>query len=327
MYREENLTVDLKVKEYNALRLKQMDSTKLIVKLIDDSIPIDLTNLDVDIIFTKPNQKIVMQSNNITVDNNRISIILLDDCLRMSGKAKIEIELKKNTEIVSSFFIPIFIEPTSKENIQSDNTPNYIETLEDAIVLEKERQKAETLRKNAEENRIQNEESRNSAEEARITNETTRESAEEIRSNNETSRQEAETQRTNNETNRISAESARVEAENKRTEEFKKIKEDLVSVDVKDVADLKKAIIIQSAIIKTTDTIPENTNYEIPIKYEVGNNSLEINYMGEKLVKNEHYVEVGEVGTKSNIIQFYDWGQAVPVDRIIEFVVRGDYSE
>ncbi len=322
MYREEKLIVDLKVKEYNALRLKQMDSTKLIVKLIDNGLPISLTDLAADIIFTKPNQKIIMQSNNITVDNDKISIILLKDCLRMSGKAKMEIELKKDTEIVSSFFIPIFIEPTSKENIQSDNTPNYIETLEDAIVLEKERQKAETLRKNAEANRIQNEEGRSSAEETRITNETTRESAEETRSNNETARQEAEIERINNETSRTSSEEMRQKAYN----EIKKYMQD-------------NEIGTHKYFMKATTTIQTDTNFTIPSKYKVGANVLDVYLMGEKLIKTTsehvgHYKEIGEVGSISNTIQLdsinedgtsEEW--QVNAGEYFEFVVRGEYNE
>ena len=78
--------------------------------------------------------------------------------------------------------------------------------------------------------------------------------------------------------------------------------------------------------LTTTTPIAENTNYTIPLNYKVGSNTLDIYYMGEKLVKDEHYIEVGESGTVSNIIQFKDWGQSVPKDRIIEFVVKGEYS-
>ena len=78
--------------------------------------------------------------------------------------------------------------------------------------------------------------------------------------------------------------------------------------------------------LTTTTTIAENTDYTIPVNYKVGSNTLDIYYMGEKLVKNEHYIEVGESGAVSNIIQFKDWGQSVPKDRIIEFVVKGEYN-
>lgn len=78
--------------------------------------------------------------------------------------------------------------------------------------------------------------------------------------------------------------------------------------------------------ITTDEEIAENTDYEIPCYYKVGDDVLDIFYMGEKLIKGIHFIEVGETGAISNIIQFYNWGQSVPAGRTIEFVVRGVYS-
>lgn len=85
-------------------------------------------------------------------------------------------------------------------------------------------------------------------------------------------------------------------------------------------------IVINSYIITTETEIAENTDYEIPCYYKVGEDVLDIYYMGEKLIKDIHYKEVGTAGTISNKIQFYNWGQAVPTSRTIEFVVRGVYT-
>ena len=85
-------------------------------------------------------------------------------------------------------------------------------------------------------------------------------------------------------------------------------------------------IVINKYIIETEEEIPENTNYEIPCNYKVGQDVLEIYYMGERLIKGTHYIEVGTDGDISNTIQFYNWGQSVPIGRTIEFVVRGVHS-
>ena len=85
---------------------------------------------------------------------------------------------------------------------------------------------------------------------------------------------------------------------------------------------MQRNFVTHKYIVNTIEEIPENTNYEIPCFYKVGEDVLDIIYMGEKLVKDEHYKEVGETGTISNTIQFFDWGQSVPVDRTIEFIVR-----
>jgi len=83
---------------------------------------------------------------------------------------------------------------------------------------------------------------------------------------------------------------------------------------------------IQKATITTTTEIAENTNYTIPLNYKVGADVLDIFYMGEKLIKDTHYIEIGNAGSVSNTIQFYNWGQAVPTGRTIEFIVRGVYE-
>lgn len=54
MKREEVIIVDLKVKDYSSIRLKQLDTTKLKFKILDNSLAVDLANKTAKIIFTKP---------------------------------------------------------------------------------------------------------------------------------------------------------------------------------------------------------------------------------------------------------------------------------
>lgn len=72
-------------------------------------------------------------------------------------------------------------------------------------------------------------------------------------------------------------------------------------------------------IIETTNRniateIKQNTNYEVP-DYIVGTNSLVIYFEGNKLIKDENYIEVDETH-----IQFKDWN--VPVDSNLEILIR-----
>ena len=113
-----------------------------------------------------------------------------------------------------------------------------------------------------------------------------------------------------------------IEAEKIQDEDIIPIVQNNVNKKIK----MKKLRTETHTTLTTTTTIAENTNYTIPLNYKVGSNTLDIYYMGEKLVKDEHYIEVGESGAVSNIIQFKDWEQSVPKDRIIEFVVKGEYS-
>lgn len=113
-----------------------------------------------------------------------------------------------------------------------------------------------------------------------------------------------------------------IEAEKIQDEDIIPIVQNNVNKKIK----MKKLRTETHTALTTTTPIAENTNYTIPVYYKVGSNTLDIYYMGEKLVKDEHYIEVGESGAVSNIIQFKDWEQSVPKDRIIEFVVKGEYS-
>lgn len=71
---------------------------------------------------------------------------------------------------------------------------------------------------------------------------------------------------------------------------------------------IEEAINIQRATVTLESTVNANTNYTLPsgMYYEVGNDSLEINYCSSKLIKGQDYVEVGTAGQVSNTIQFLD---------------------
>lgn len=129
MKRVENLTIDVKNSEYNEIKLKQMDSTRLIIKLLDDSKPVALVDHTADVVFTRPNGQIIIQDAIIDQKEN-IIVDLNADCLRSYGNAKLEAEIKMGGDVLSSFQLTIKIEKTSKQDIQPENTENYIESME-----------------------------------------------------------------------------------------------------------------------------------------------------------------------------------------------------
>lgn len=100
---------------------------------------------------------------------------------------------------------------------------------------------------------------------------------------------------------------------------------------------IEEAINIQRATVTLSSTVNANTNYTLPtgMYYEVGNDSLEINYCGSKLIKGVDYSEVGTAGDVSNTIQFLDSVGDLDMSDVegfenfeetLEFVVRGEYS-
>ena len=100
-------------------------------------------------------------------------------------------------------------------------------------------------------------------------------------------------------------------------------------------AKISKLLPLKRATVTLESTVNANTNYTIPIYYQVGNNSLEINYCGSKLIKGVDYNEIGNTGEVSNIIQFLDSVGDLDMSDVdgfenfeetLEFVVRGEYS-
>lgn len=100
---------------------------------------------------------------------------------------------------------------------------------------------------------------------------------------------------------------------------------------------IEEAINIQRATVILENTVNANTNYTLPTNmyYEVGNDSLEINYCGSKLIKGVDYNEIGNAGEVSNVIQFTDSIGDLDMSDVegfedfsetLEFIVRGEYS-
>ena len=78
--------------------------------------------------------------------------------------------------------------------------------------------------------------------------------------------------------------------------------------------------------------ITNDYSITIPLKYIVGDNSLEVFWNGTKLIKatsveDGHYKEFGEEGALSNTIKMYrtvtDGNYTLTQDVVLEFVVRG----
>lgn len=83
-----------------------------------------------------------------------------------------------------------------------------------------------------------------------------------------------------------------------------------------------KATIIQECLI-VTEEISQNINFTIPVNYKVKEGLLDVYYEGCKLVLGEHYIEIGEEGSISNVIQLKDWSCS---SGIFDFIVRGVYT-
>ena len=335
MKRTLNIIVDLKVQEYTPIKLKQIDTTQLNITVLDETIETDLTGMTANLIVGRANKTTVIQSSGITIEDNKVQIILIDDCLRVKGKTTLEIELKKDNETVSTFCIPAIVEGTAKDNIQSTNTPNYWETLENAAEEEVKRVQAEASRVEAENARAQAEKSRVDAEDDRVKAETLRVNAEDNRVKAETLRVSAEDNRVKAETLRVSAEEEREKSETQRIEDFEKIKNNAFVINIQDIADLKaktQEIEMYTYNLILTENVALGGEITLPFYYKVGASVLQVYYMGQLLLLSSddagtdgHYREVGEANSISNKIKLTsDW--SADKGEYFKFVVKGVYT-
>lgn len=82
--------------------------------------------------------------------------------------------------------------------------------------------------------------------------------------------------------------------------------------------------------IVVTEEIEALTEYELPCNYKVGDNSLEIFYNNEMLIKETsedeeaNYREIGTVGNTSNKVVF---GWNLPIGSILNILVKGDFED
>ena len=335
MKRTLDITVDLKVQEYTPIKLKQIDTTQLNITVLDNTVEVDLTGMSANLIIGRENNTTVIQSSGISIEDNKVQIVLIDDCLRVKGKTTLEIELKKDNETVSTFCIPAIVEKTAKDNIQSTNTPNYWETLENAAEEEAKRVQAEESRAEAETARAEAETERAEAEDERIDAESERTEAETARAEAETDREAAETERENAETSRASAENARKQAEAQRAEDFEEIKNNAFVINIQDIADLKaktQEIEMYTYNLILNENVAAGGEIVLPFYYKVGANVLQVYYMGQLLLLSSddagtdgHYREVGTSGSLSNKIKLtMDW--SAETGEYFKFVVKGVYS-
>lgn len=133
MKREIDVRVDLNVKSYDEILLKQLDTTQLIFDIYQDNKKVELADLSANIIFLKPNGTVVIQEATVDSSENIVVADLKIDCVRSYGRGRIEVELKKDTEVISTFQVDVKIEKTAKDDVKSDDSPNYIEEVENEL--------------------------------------------------------------------------------------------------------------------------------------------------------------------------------------------------
>lgn len=131
------INLDLKTNNYAELELKQGCDDTVIATITDLGEVVDLAGQVVTVEMLKADKTFIIQSNNIGVLGNKITIKLNKDFTRVFGKAKLQIKLTKATEIMGSWVVDCWIrEGAINQAIgESGNVVTIIETLENNINL------------------------------------------------------------------------------------------------------------------------------------------------------------------------------------------------
>ena len=138
------INLDLKINNYAELELKQGCNDVVIATITDLGEVADLTGQNVSVEMLKADKTFIIQNNDITVLNNKITIKLNKDFTRVYGKAKMQIKLTKATEIMGSWVVDCWVRESAINTAvgESGNIVTIIETLKDNVdlaVLENDR--------------------------------------------------------------------------------------------------------------------------------------------------------------------------------------------
>ena len=117
----------------------QYDDIMLDVQILEDENPKILTDCEVIIYGRKPDNTLIIQNTDITVEENRIKANLQRDFTKLSGSTKIQLTITSEGKQVSSFIFSIDVTQALTEGTEvSENVVTIIELLEEKITEGKE---------------------------------------------------------------------------------------------------------------------------------------------------------------------------------------------
>lgn len=128
--REEKLNIDLYKKTYTKKILKQYDTTQITVELHENSKPCELDDKICKYIFTRIDGSIIRDVG--AAEENQIIFQLDEKCLQLSGQAQLEVQVYDQDEkLISSFIIPIEIEPSNMNNAEAVDKGLYLQDIDE----------------------------------------------------------------------------------------------------------------------------------------------------------------------------------------------------
>lgn len=137
MANELKVTLDTGKEEHCVLKCKQNDDRTLIVTLLDNGNPYDLSdNEKIEIRAQKPDKTVCIQTlfdgeNDFLISNNVVTLDLMKDIVRVAGLVKLEINIvDSDTEVTTfTFYLDVKASVLDDNNGTSKNTSNILDEL------------------------------------------------------------------------------------------------------------------------------------------------------------------------------------------------------
>lgn len=136
MIRDINIILDIYKQNYIPLKLKQLDTTRLNFTILENGTTVNLTGCTFSFNFLKPDNTVVLQTNNFDTSHlstGIVSVVVDVDCLRIPGASKVELEIFKDNQRISSFIFGCTVEGTLLESTPSANKTTLNEELQSTI--------------------------------------------------------------------------------------------------------------------------------------------------------------------------------------------------
>ena len=230
-----DLVIDTKLKTYQrVLGIKQFENNVVLnITLVQNSLPLDLTNCMVRLNYLNKNELLLQPANIVSPKEGMVRVKVLTKVLDTIGDTPVDISVfdEQNRKITTSTFVLVVGESIyNNDKIDIEE----LDLIQGIYAKEDERQKNEKIRISNEEQREINERTRVQNEENTKNNELTRESNEKIRISNEKVRESSEKERVSQEVVRQENEGVRVSSESERINSMKEIKNewDLIKEDL-----------------------------------------------------------------------------------------------
>lgn len=142
------INLDLKIDNYNEIELKQGCNDVIVAIISDLGESCDLTGQVISVEMLKADKTFIIQSNDIVVNNNNITIKLHKDFTRASGNAKLQIKMVKDNVTGASWVVNCIVRKSAIDQSigESKNVITIKEDIDASITRAiDEKDKTETL--------------------------------------------------------------------------------------------------------------------------------------------------------------------------------------